>query len=183
MWKLLLLSVCAGALPTTASAQDATAIAFSGGIGYAASPETGVNLPMGNVGVTVWLSERWGVNWGVSRSWNESVSPNLINAGELLLSRVNVRYRRRASSFVVTGGAGFLVAARYDYTSVSSCPHCVPPIDRAVDHGRERWSGLSLEALIGTKVSKHLSVHGGLLTDFALDRLYYQPAALLTVEF
>jgi len=180
--SLLLAGVLSGAATTPAAAQH-DVVEINAAVGYAtAEGLPPPDLPVVGAGVTVWPAERWGVGWSMSYGPGEedrvTSSGQPATFGTLMLHRAVVYYRHAFSeSLSAAVGGGALVRGSYDAVvfTGSTSGH-----SRSVE---ESWSGFSIDAVLRARIVPHLSIQPGVLIDFALDRLYYQPVIRVAVGF
>jgi hypothetical protein len=183
------------ATPAMAEAdQHRVEFAFGGGFAVTKPPNPPPDLPVLAAGIVVWVTDGWGASWSGSYGpGEEEGAPSerlpfpqhagdrlFIAAKGLFFHRATVRYRRRVlpdGSLTFQVGGGFLLNAGYDRATLfAETVSLVVP-----RRFHDKWSGLSTELLLSSRLSPRYSFQGGLIIDFALDRWYYQPVILLAV--
>ena len=157
---------------------------------------------VGDVGVSVWLNEHWGL---AARYWRTADYelpygwyryPYLYHGrGHLDYSTLTGRYRLFLDNRVELAlGFGALLATgprlQLDYRAWH--PNGVQYSERSTGQGgesiaesrRDPWGrGIAIETLVGRKISRRLGIKGGLTFVMASRNIVIQPAVLGVVSF
>ena len=167
--------VLIGPLLSPVLAQDRDTVELQLGGGYVwdgGNENPAPSLPTYNVGFAVWMSDHWGFAARHVRGPGDDLWDPPYDAGDYYAAGIgNLRYttvttRRR---WFMTGGTqldvgfGLMLNGSYEYINLGKRPG-LPPL--RMGGGRTRFFGLSLELLVGRKLSQHFGIKVGSTADF-----------------
>ena len=175
--------------PLVAQQRDKLEVQVGGGYVLGGGGENpGPSLPVYDVGLAFWLSERWGVAARHVRGpgddiWGSPVEDSdRIFSGEGNLRYTTVTARRRwfmASGMELNIGFGLMLGGSYEGVSFLKRSG-QPPLRLRPETS---FGGFALELLVGRKLSRHFGVKVGFTEDFNFDTANTQFVGLAIFSF